>query len=349
MTLPYLTADLPGTGGVLRTRDEDFEVDEQPAYLPSGEGDHVFVHVEKRGITTLDAGRALARAAGVFERDVGHAGLKDKRAVARQWFSLPAPADVERMAALELDGIRVLAAARHRNKLRTGHLIGNRFRLRVRDLGCDPAEATRRATAIFARLDAAPGAPNWYGEQRFGHAGDNARIGRAILRGDGGPRMPRGRERRLHVSALQSELFNDFLLRRVHDGLYRRVIAGDVLARTESGGQFASTDPVADQVRLEAGEVVVTGPMYGHDMRRPAEGSEAARREDEVLADAELTLEAFRPLGKLAPGTRRALSIRPEGPEATADGDHLVLAFTLPPGAYATVIAREILKTDGAP
>ena len=128
--LPYLTEDLPGTGGTLRARDEDFVVDEEPAYLPSGTGDHVFVRIEKRGLATPVAVTQLARALGVKDRDIGVAGMKDRHAVTTQWLSLPPPVTPEAALAVIAEGLRVLEARRHGHKLRTGHVRGNRFRLR---------------------------------------------------------------------------------------------------------------------------------------------------------------------------------------------------------------------------
>src|SRR5262245_26115923 len=187
MDLPYVTGDLPGTGGVLRSRDEDFVVEEQPAYEPAGQGDHVFVWIEKRGLTTPMAAEGLARALGVAARDIGWAGMKDRRAVTRQWLSLPPPVTPEAALAAAVPGLAVLAARRHPHKLRTGHLRGNRFVLRVAGVG-DSATAAARATAVLERLAEPPGAPNWFGEQRFGRDGDNAEAGRRLLRGEGGRR-----------------------------------------------------------------------------------------------------------------------------------------------------------------
>src|SRR6266568_1538643 len=117
--LPLVTADLPGSGGVVRAVPEDFRVDEVAAYVPTGAGPHVYLRVEKRGLTTRDAVRTLARALGVPERDAGFAGMKDKQAVTSQWLSFPVARDPD-PASLASDGLRVLEASRHANKLRTG-------------------------------------------------------------------------------------------------------------------------------------------------------------------------------------------------------------------------------------
>lgn len=349
MTLPYLTSSLAGTGGVLRTTDDDFVVDEELPYAPAGAGDHVFVRIEKRGATSLDAARSLARGLGVRDRDIGIAGMKDRRAVTRQWLSLPPPVTPEQALAVALPDVRVLEAQRHPHKLRTGHVRANRFVLRVRGVAGD---AAARARDILAALSRPPGAPNWYGEQRFGKDGDNAARGRALVTGERTP----GRDRRLDrlmVSALQSQLFNDWLTARLRDGLYDRVLAGDVLHK-RGGGMFVCDDPATDQARLAAGEIVVTGPMFGDRMRAPADASPAFAREAEVLGRAGLAPGAFATVRALAEGTRRDAAI--EVTAATVvpvDGSTLEVAFTLPGGAYATAVMREIMKdplrVDGDP
>lgn len=175
----YLTSGLPGTGGTIKDSIEDFCVEEIPLYLPCGEGEHLYTVIEKRGVTTLDAIRRLARALKLSERDVGYAGMKDARGVTRQTVSLPR-VKPEEVLALELPGVSVLSAVRHRNKLKLGHLAGNRFRLRVRGVVPD---ALSRAEAILAVL-AWRGVPNRFGEQRYGVQGNSHLIGRAMLAGD---------------------------------------------------------------------------------------------------------------------------------------------------------------------
>lgn len=341
MDLPYLTSTLPGIGGALRTTPEDFFVDEEPAYPPSGTGDHVFVRIEKRGLTTPQAVDRIARALAIDARDIGVAGLKDRHAVTRQWLSLPPPVTPEAARALALDDIVVLEAARHGHKLRTGHVRANRFVLRVRGVAGD-AEA--RARAILDVLATPPGAPNWYGEQRFGRDGDNAERGLAIVRGE---RPPRDRKlARLLVSALQSKLFNDWLVARLADGLYARVLAGDILHKT-GGGQFVCEDPRIDEPRLRAGEVAITGPMFGDRMRRPPDGSEAARREQRILEAAGLTADAFASVRAIAEGTRRDAAIAVGAPAVRAiEPGVLEVAFSLPGGAYATAVMRELVKSS---
>ncbi|MCA9252740.1 MAG: tRNA pseudouridine(13) synthase TruD [Phycisphaerales bacterium] len=177
--LPYLTSDLPGVGGVIKEADEDFVVEEVPLYEPSGEGTHVFFEIEKKGLTTRDAIARVCRSVGCQRRDVGYAGLKDARGVTRQVLSVE-HVDPEKVLAASADRVRVLWAKRHQNKLKIGHLSGNRFVIRIRGMQADSFE---RAEAIVARL-AARGMPNYFGPQRFGMRGTNALVGRAALLGD---------------------------------------------------------------------------------------------------------------------------------------------------------------------
>ncbi|GJM24299.1 MAG: tRNA pseudouridine synthase D [Phycisphaerae bacterium] len=177
--LPYLTSDLPGVGGTIKNFDEDFVVEEVPKYEPSDEGTHVFFAIEKKGLTTRDAIARISRQVGCLRRDVGYAGLKDARGVTRQVLSVE-HVDPEKVLAASVDQVKVLWAKRHQNKLKIGHLAGNRFVIRVRDVqpGC-----LERAKAIVARL-VETGMPNYFGPQRFGMRGTNALVGRAALLGD---------------------------------------------------------------------------------------------------------------------------------------------------------------------
>lgn len=338
MDLPYLTIDLPGIGGALRTTPEDFFVDEEPAYLPAGEGEHVFAKIEKRGLTTSMAVERIAKALNVKDRDIGVAGMKDRHAVTRQWISLPPPTQVDAVKALVLEDITILEVSKHGNKLRTGHVRSNQFRLRVRGV---KADAVDRARAILERLAKPPGAPNWYGEQRFGRDGDNATRGRAIVMGEG---FPRDRKlARLLVSSLQSELFNQWLIARMADDYYTTVLEGEVLHKI-GGGMFTTEDPAVDGPRLTAGEVVLTGPMFGTTMRQPAELSVAAAREDAILAAAGLERGAFATVRALAEGTRRDATITVGEPHVIGIDDGIEVTFTLPGGTYATAVMREVMK-----
>jgi tRNA pseudouridine13 synthase len=337
--LPFVTAGLEGSGGTLRATPEDFRVDEVPAYLPSGAGPHLYVRIEKRGRTTRDALRALAEVLGVPERDAGYAGLKDKDAVTTQWLSFPVAKDPD-PAALAGPGLAVLEVSRHANKLRPGHVRANRFSLAVR--GGDPGRARAAAAALLER-----GLPNFFGPQRFGAAGRNAEVGRALLRGEATPEARRAARdrflRRFSISAYQAELFNRWLAARMADGLFAAALAGDVMKKLETGGLFTCDDPAADGPRVARFEISPAGPMFGHKLR-PAAG-EALAREERVLAADGMTLAAFARGGGEAEGTRRAARLRVEVRlEPLEDGYRA--DFELPKGSYATVVMRELVKGE---
>lgn len=340
---PLVTADLPGSGGAVKATPEDFRVDEVPAYLPSGAGPHLYLRIEKRGRTTRDALRALARALGLAEREAGYAGLKDKGAVTTQWLSFPAARDPDpgALAALAGEGLRVLEVSRHANKLRTGHLRGNRFRIRVR--GGDLARARACAAALEAR-----GLANFYGPQRFGAGGENARVGRALLAGEDDPaarRAARDRfQRRFLVSAWQSHVFNRWLAARLADGLLDAAVPGDVLKKLDSGGLFVCEDAGVDGPRVRRFELSPAGPMPGHRPRPQAAG-EAARRIAAVLADEGVTEEHLRRAGGEAEGAWRAARL-PVAIALEPDEGGYVASFELPRGSYATVLLRELTKEE---
>jgi len=179
MSLPYLTASLPGLGGSIKQRPEDFFVQELPLYEPSGQGEHVYCEIQKAGVSTFDAVERIARALDVHPRDIGYAGMKDAHAVTRQTLSIWGTTE-EAVLALKIPGIDVLWARRHANKLRIGHLKGNRFAIRIRDVkGTDVVKVQPIVDVLGSR-----GMPNYFGEQRFGRRGNNHLLGAALIRGD---------------------------------------------------------------------------------------------------------------------------------------------------------------------
>ena len=344
--LPLLTPELPGTGGLTRVTEEDFRVEELPLYEPAGDGPHLYLEVEKRGRTTPEVARELAAALGAAERDVGYAGLKDKRAVAVQRFSVPLPPRIEpaeslrRAAALEGQGFRALSASRHHNKLKPGHLRGNRFTITVRGA---VSGALARGEAVCARL-LAQGAANLFGPQRFGKRGDNAALGHAILmRAPAGRRASRDRFlRRMALSALQAELFNRCLGARIADGLFAEALAGDVLKKRATGGLFVCEDEAADGPRVASGEVDPCGPLPGHELY--AARGPALAREEAVLASTGIDPKSFAAGGDQMRGTRRPYRIPLEELSIRSDGDILILQFVLPKGSYALCVLREVMK-----
>lgn len=340
--------------GIFKVTPADFVVDEIPAYAPSGEGPHLYIHLRKTNRTTDSVVGDLSRALDVPRREIGVAGMKDKVGVTTQWISVPAnKADLdERARALQLDGVEILDARRHQNKLKTGHLHGNRFRIVVR--GIDPA----RMPEVTAALDriARDGVPNAFGFQRFGRDGDNVERARSWLTGKtrapGDPKL-----RRLHFSALQSAGFNAVLEQRVKDGTWTTPLLGDLLKKEETGGIFVCTDVQLDRERAASGEVCPTGPIVGDKMREP--DADAFDLEQRILAPfiEGIDLHRARSLGE---GTRRALRMRvsellytPTTTEVT-DGNRFAgqaaieVRFVLPKGAYATTVLGSVFDLTEA-
>jgi len=344
-TVPYLTAETPGIGGTIRTEIDDFVVDEVPAYDPCGEGEHTYFGVEKRGVNTMDVANEIARALGVRSRDVSFAGLKDARAVARQTFCVhnAAQATIE---ALELTQARVLWVSRHRNKLRTGHLRGNRFNIRIREVAPDAATHAGKILPVLARR----GVPNAYGPQRFGNRGDNHIVGYHLLRRDYealramSVRRPHGRMLNFYISALQSALFNQVVAARITAGTLDTVITGDVAKKADTGGVFTVDDGDTEAPRATAWGISPTGPIYGYKMMQAQ--ADAGEVESHILSEAGIAPDDFRAVK--AKGVRRPLRYNPEGLTWELEDDNcLVVSFFAPKGSYATMLLRELMKVPG--
>jgi tRNA pseudouridine13 synthase len=339
-SLPFVTAALPGLGGTTKILPEDFVVEELPDVIPCGEGEHLYLWVEKRGRDTPEVAQELARALSVSPRDVGYAGLKDRQAVTRQWFSLPAHTAP---AKFDIPGARVLATSRHGHKLRSGALRGNRFWIRLRGV--------RDRSALEPLLDqlVAAGVPNWFGPQRFGRHGDNAILGAALIGAGSHPLVARATRdaflRKMALSAVQSELFNRLLAARVREGRLAELEAGDVVLVPEDQRPFVARDDSL-VARVASFEAAVTGPMFGSKMLA-AEGAPAGR-EREALEEAGLQPEVFTRGGRELRGTRRPYRFELEGVDLREEPDGLVLSFDLPAGGYATSILRELTRQAAA-
>jgi len=341
--LPFLTSELPGIGGQLKCEPEDFVVEECPAYEPSGEGQHLFLWIEKRDLPHDQMLRRLSKVLEISQDDVGVAGIKDRRAVTRQYVSVPNTCG-PRVELLESEQLRVLRSSLHGNKLRTGHLRGNRFTVVVRGVSVD---ASNRSTEI-ARVLLQSGFPNYYGEQRFGNDGETLTLGLDFLSGNKRPQdIPYQKRRfllRLALSSVQSDLFNLALARRLQDGLLHTVMDGDVMEVIESGGKFVVDNVDREQARLDHGELSVTGPMFGVKMLSPR--GVPAEREARLLEEAGLNLDSFQKFAQLMSGARRAFVVRPSELTSVPVDAGIKFEFSLPSGVYATVLLREFLKAE---
>ncbi len=344
--LPWLTSDCPGVGGVIKQEPEDFVVEEIPAYQPSGSGEHLFLWIEKRDISADYLTRHLARELEVMRSEIGMAGLKDRRAVTRQFVSVPSWCE-SNLSKVEAEGIRILNTTRHGNKLKTAHLRGNQFSILLREVSPD---AETQAAAIAERI-LKLGFPNYYGDQRFGYAGQTLNTGLKLLREEiSQQELPKSQRKflvRFALSAVQSELFNQMLRARLEEGLIDQVLLGDVMQVTASGGVFVCEDPASDQPRFDAGEIVTTGPLFGRKMRNP--GDVLAQKEVEVLKANHLNASHFCKFPRLTPGARRAYLVRPGELKFQSEPEGLRIDVTLPPGVYATMLLREFQKGSTEP
>lgn len=333
---PAVTDDDLRVGGTFKETPDDFVVEELPLYEPEDEGQHVYVRLTREGWTTPEVEDRLESLFDLDDVDIGSAGKKDRRARATQTFSLNLPnteLDEVRRRLADVDDLEVEWVRRHRNKLRTGHAIGNRFRIRVRQPDAESPVETART--IAAELEER-GVPNFYGTQRFGDDGDNAERGREILAGD--RREPHWKAR-LFVSALQSELFNEWLERRIDREGFDSLYEGDIAKKTDTGGLFVVEEPEREQPRFDREELTFTGPIYGDDLWWAKEG--AGELERTVLRESGLEADDFGEVG--AHGSRRRGRVHLDELTVYSDDDGLVFAFALPKGSYATVVMREFL------
>ncbi len=319
-TLPHWPNAYPASGAsaTLKRLNEDFIVTELPLQLPSGEGEHIWLDIEKNGANTAFIAQQLAEAAGVHERDVGYAGLKDRYAITRQWFSIYLPigkgqGETPDLTLLQHPQYKVLSQSRHLKKLRPGDLQGNRFRIVLREVTGD-----RDAMEANLRAAASHGVPNYFGAQRFGFAGGNVMRGLAMLAREIRVRNPK--KKGIYLSAVRSFVFNEVLALRIQRGLWGKTLPGDVMD--------------------EAGRP--TGPLWGRG--RVITTDQAQALENGVAGRHATLCDGMEHAG--LDQERRALVASPVGlswewPQA----NELVLTFSLPAGSYATSVLTEILRT----
>lgn len=298
-----------------RTEPEDFQVDEFLGFEPSGQGEHVYLHVCKRGENTAWVAEKIAELAGVKVMDVGYCGRKDRHAVTAQWFSvyLPKPEMEPDWQLLNSDTIQLLSAARHTSKLRRGDHEKNNFVIRLRNLiSVDKAGFERKLDQVMAN-----GVPNYYGEQRFGRNGNNLNEAQSILVER---KQIRDKQRRsLYLSAARSYLFNLVVAARVAAGNWQTLIDGEP-------------------------ETLPSAPLWGRG--RPLAQGALAEFEQSVL-------NAFLPWcnGLEHAGLsqeRRSLVLKPENPTWRWNGDDLILGFSLGSGEFATTILAELADLHSA-
>ncbi len=327
----------------------DFTVEEIPLYEFSGSGEHLIVQVRKKGLSTWELTDLLSNRLGIPRRQIGYAGLKDKHALTTQYISLPASVEKE-LERFEHEGVKILELTRHENKLRVGHLKGNRFRLRFKKvLGVQKEKIDRVLDWIEKN-----GMPNYFGEQRFGLEGNNWQEGKAIV--EGKLRIRERKMREFLISAYQSKLFNDWLSRRIGisrlleefaekevEGIEKlpagtlrgtkgqehffKILEGDWMMHYPYGRLFVAEDLASEAAKFAAKDRCPTGLLPGRKVKRALE----AARIVEVPYDDERIAEQ---------GSRRYAWVYPEEIRRryVPEKAHYELSFTLPKGSYATVL-----------
>jgi tRNA pseudouridine13 synthase len=321
---------------ILRAVPEDFLVEEDLGFPPAGEGQHLLVRVRKRNANTAFVAQELARLAHCRVSDVGYAGLKDRRALAVQWFSLPRPRVLPEAALLLGEGFEALEVVPHNRKLPRGALAGNRFTIRLRAV---PGGGAALLAAIAARLQliGEAGVPNYFGPQRFGREGSNLERIAAPLR------SLKPAERGFVLSAARSVIFNAVLARRVRQASWGRVLSGD-LANLDGRGSFFAV-PQADAelaARAQRLQIHPTGPLWGEGAPATAgavlelESGTAAHYAQQVAACTAAHMQQ----------ERRSLRLAVHELSAEGESDAVVLRFRLGRGCYATAVLRELIVTE---
>ncbi|MCG8427865.1 MAG: tRNA pseudouridine(13) synthase TruD [Chromatiales bacterium] len=324
----------PKGSGVIRRELADFIVEEISSVEPSGEGEHVLLHIEKAGANTDWVAKQLARHADVPNKDVSFAGLKDRYAVTRQWFSVRlAGRDEPDWSALNSDEVQVLAAERHNRKLKRGALKGNKFVIRIRELDGE----RQRMAEILEQIEA-EGVPNYFGEQRFGYQDRNIESARALFAGEL-KRVPRAK-RSFYLSAARSLLFNQLLAERVRAGNWNRIIAGERCLLAGSRSSFIAEE-LDDELhcRCRERDIHPSAPLWGRG--KPDVDGAALAFETEVLNGHQEWMAGLEKFGL----EKERRSLRADVSELNWEwGDELLtLSFTLPKGSFATALLRELL------
>ncbi len=319
--------------GSLKRNNEDFRVTELPLVLPSGEGEHIWLHVKKDGANTAYVAQCLANYAGVKEIDVGYAGLKDRYAITQQWFSIYYPkGETPDFLLLKHDEFTVLAQSRHVKKCRRGDLLGNTFDIVLRDVEGEQANIEANLMQIQQH-----GIPNYFGPQRFGHDGGNVEQGYLMLTRE--TRDRHQKKKGIYLSAVRSFVFNEILAERINNGLWGKTLEGDVL----DDADLKKTD-LNEAVLNNSG--MPTGALWGRG--RISTTAAAAELENAIAKQHAPLCEGMEHAGLKQ--ERRALAAIPKEMIWQwlnhENSTQLQLTFSLSAGYYATSVLREILDAQ---
>ena len=334
MDLAYLQKTPPKQTALLKAECADFVVKEQLGYDMSGDGEFVAVKVRKTDCNTLFVGEQLAKFAGISARNMSYAGLKDRKAVTEQWFSLQIPGQpTPDFSQFSLEGVEILEVTRHQRKIRIGSLQGNHFEILLRN-----AEETDE---LKVRLDflAKNGFPNYFTEQRFGRDGNN--LTQALRWANGEIKVKDRHKRSFYLSAARSEIFNLIVSKRMELDLAQQILVGDVLQLNGSHSWFVvdeSEDLAQLQQRLAQQDVLLTAPLIGEEEKS------AVDFEHEIFAQHQALFALMRQERMKA--ARRPILMHPQYFQWQFEPNGLLLQFALPAGSYATALIRELVNIE---
>lgn len=334
MDLAYLQKTPPKQTALLKAECADFVVKEQLGYDMSGDGEFVVVKVRKTDCNTLFVGEQLAKFAGISARNMSYAGLKDRKAVTEQWFSLQMPGQpTPDFSQFSLEGVEILDVTRHQRKIRIGSLQGNHFEILLRN--------TEETDELKERLDflAKNGFPNYFTEQRFGRDGNN--LTQALRWANGEIKVKDRNKRSFYLSAARSEIFNLIVAKRIELGLAQQVLNGDILQLNGSHSWFVvdeSEDLAQLQQRLAQQDVLLTAPLIGEEEKS------AVDFENEIFAQHQALFALMRQERMKA--ARRAILMQPQHFQWQFEPNGLRLQFALPAGSYATALIRELVNVE---
>jgi tRNA pseudouridine13 synthase len=323
----------PPASGRLRAAPEDFVVEEHLGFAPAGTGQHLLLKVRKRDANTQWVARQLARISGCRPAEVGYAGLKDRHAIAVQWFSVPRPRVAVDWADTGGD-FEVLAAHPHTRKLPRGALAGNEFAVRIRAACGDGAGLAASIAPRLAQISRR-GVPNYFGPQRFGREGANLARTTAELASLG------PNERGFVLSAARSVVFNALLAMRVQHGSWEQLLPGDLAGLDGRGSIFAvEALDAALEGRSERLEIHPTGALWGTG--NPA--TQGSVLELELRVAAQFARESGLCVAAAMQQERRSLRLRVQDLTCTPEERALVLRFRLARGGFATAVLRELVE-----
>ena len=334
MDLAYLQKTPPKQTALLKAECADFVVKEQLGYDMSGDGEFVAVKVRKTDCNTLFVGEQLAKFAGIFARNMSYAGLKDRKAVTEQWFSLQMPGQpTPDFSQFSLEGVEILDVTRHQRKIRIGSLQGNHFEILLRNV--------EETDELKVRLDflAKNGFPNYFTEQRFGRDGNN--LTQALRWANGEIKVKDRNKRSFYLSAARSEIFNLIVSKRMELNLAQQILVGDVLQLNGSHSWFVvdeSEDLAQLQQRLAQQDVLLTAPLIGEEEKS------AVDFEHEIFAQHQALFDLMRQERMKA--ARRPILMQPQNFQWQFEPNGLRLQFALPAGSYATALIRELVNVE---